>query len=409
MSPWFSPFRAGVLCNRGFLSYAAKARIGATIGAAMGLFALAGCSDSAPQQAMPALPVTTLTMEAAAVPRVLEIMAQTEGAKETEVRARVNGILTRQLYREGETVKAGQALFQIERDVYENTYASAKARAAQTALERQRAEKLLAIHGVSRREYDAAVSADDVAQADFRQARLNLSWTTVVAPVDGVTGRAEKSEGNLVSAGADSLLTVIRQDDPIWARFSLSEGDVSKLPGKRLTPETVTGVELILPDGSVYPLPGKLNFMASNIDATLGTQQLRAEFPNPDGLLLPGQFVRIRLHAGAHENAFLVPQVAVQQTERGDVLMLADAQNKVEPRVVKTGDWLGKDWVILGGLKPGDRVIVDNLMKLRPGAAVAPHAPQPQKAPESAPAPAPETPQADELSAPAPKTADKQE
>ena len=338
---------------------------------------LAGCSKSdAPQgPAMGPLPVTALEMQPRNVPYSVEIMAQTEGAKETEVRARVGGILVKQFYQEGQPVKAGQPLFQIDRAPYEIAYAEAKARAEQTEREAARLKKLVEVQAVSRKEYDDAVSANDLAQAALRQAQLNLSWTTVTAPVDGITGRADKSVGNLITTGADSLLTTISQNDPIWVRFSLAESEAAKLPAHRLTPDTITGVELILPDGSVYPAQGKLNFLAATIDPTLGTQQLRAEFPNKDGVLLPGQFVRVRLLAGERQGVYLVPQKAVLQTERGTLVMTVDGEGKVAPRPIQAGDWFGSDWVVLGGLKPGDKVILDNLMKLKPGMPVAPHAP----------------------------------
>ncbi|MDD3483413.1 efflux RND transporter periplasmic adaptor subunit [Azovibrio restrictus] len=365
--------------------------------------ALAACSGSeAPQgPAMGPLPVTVLEMQPQRVPNAVEIMAQTEGAKETEVRARVGGILMKQLYQEGQSVKAGQPLFQIDRSSYEISYAEAKARADQTERELARLKKLLEVQGVSRKEYDDGLSANDVAQAALRQAQLNLSWTTVTAPVDGVTGRAEKSVGNLITTGTDSLLTTVYQNDPMWVRFSLAESEAAKLPGGRLTPNTVTGVELVLADGSVYPHQGKLNFLASSIDTTLGTQQLRAEFSNKEGQLLPGQFVRVRLLAGDQEGVYLVPQSAVLQTEKGSLVMVADAENKVAPRPVKTGEWLGKDWVVLGGLNPGDKVITDNLMKLKPGAPVAPHAPGAAPGAPAAPAGAPAAAPAAKEAAPA--------
>ncbi len=339
---------------------------------------LAACSksESAPGKAgMGPMPVTVIEMHSRSVPNTLEIVAQTEGAKEAEVRARVGGILVKQLYQEGQAVKAGQPLFQIDRSPYEIAYAEAKARADQTAREVGRMKKLVDIQGISRKEFDDANSANELAQAALAQAKLNLSWTTVTAPVDGMSGRAAKSVGNLIVAGSDSLLTAIYQHDPMWVRFSLSESEAARLPGGRVSAQTVTGVELVLADGSVYPKAGKLNYMASTIDTTLGTQQLRAEFPNKDGALLPGQFVRIRLLAGERANVFLVPQSAVIQSEQGNLVMTVDAENKVAPRPVKTGDWFGKDWVVLDGLKEGDKVIVDNMMKLRPGAPVAPQAP----------------------------------
>ncbi|MDR1890364.1 MAG: efflux RND transporter periplasmic adaptor subunit [Zoogloeaceae bacterium] len=353
---------------------------------------LTGCSKSdAPPPEQPALPVTVLSAQPQRVPQTLEIMAQTEGAKETEVRARVSGILTKQLYREGEVVREGQPLFQIDRAPYEIAHAEAKARADQTAREMARAQKLLEINGVSRREYDDAVSANEMAQAALRQAQLNLSWTSVTAPVSGVSGRADKSVGNLITTGVDSLLTRIYLNNPIWVRFSLSEGEAARLPGGRLTPESISDVELVLADGTIYPQHGKINFLASAIDTVLGTQQLRAEFPNAEGHLLPGQFVRVRLTTGEREGVYLVPQSAVLQTAQGDMLMLADKDDKIVERSVQLGEWSGKDWIVLSGLNSGDRVIIDNLLKLRHGMPVAPHAPQPKAeaaAASSQPAPA---------------------
>jgi len=317
-------------------------------------------------------------------------MAQTEGAKETEVRARVSGILVKQIYQEGAPVKAGQALFQIDRIPYDIALAQARATLAEATAKLEQATRdvarfkaLLEKQSVSRKEYDDANSAKALSQATLqameaavRQAELNLSYTTVTAPVAGLSGRAVKSEGSLISA-SDNLLTTIYQSDPMWVRFSLSESDMARLPGGRLTQKTTTSVDLILPDGSIYPYQGRLNFLASSIDTTLGTQQFRAAFDNPDRSLLPGQFVRARVLAGEREGVFLVPQAAVVQNEQGRLVFIADAEHKVAPRPVEVGAWHGQDWVILSGLKAGDQVILDNLMKLRPGALVAPHSPQP--------------------------------
>ncbi|MBI2277045.1 MAG: efflux RND transporter periplasmic adaptor subunit [Dechloromonas sp.] len=338
---------------------------------------LAGCSDSKPATgpAMGPLPVTVLEVQPQRVPSSIEVMAQTEGARETEVRARVAGILVKRLYQEGEPVKAGQPLFQIDRSTYEIALAEAKAKAEQTAREMNRLKGLIEAKAISQKEYDDAASNNAIAQTALRQAELNLSWTTVTAPVAGTSGRAVKSEGNLITAGADSLLTSIYQSNPIWVRFSLGDSDLAKLAGGRVTEKNVNGVEMILANGNVYPKKGKLNFLASNIDTTLGTQQLRAEFDNADNQLLPGQFVRVRLLTGERDGVFLVPQSAVVQTEQGAIVMLAGEGDKVAPRPVQTAEWRGKDWVITGGLKAGDKVIVDNLMKLRPGAPVAPHGP----------------------------------
>jgi membrane fusion protein (multidrug efflux system) len=359
-----------------------------TLSALIGTIALSsalvsGCSDSKPPAApaMGPLPVTVLEVQPQRVASSIEIMAQTEGARETEVRARVGGILVKRLYQEGETVKAGQPLFQIDRSTYEISLADAKAKADQASREMNRLKPLIESKAISQKDYDDAVSNNSIAQAALHQAQLNLSWTTVIAPVAGTTGRATKSEGNLISAGADSLLTSIYQSNPIWVRFSVGDSDLAKLAGGRVSEKNVTGVEMILADGTAYEKTGKLNFLASNIDTTLGTQQLRAEFDNSDNQLLPGQFVRIRLLTGEREGVFLVPQSAIVQTEQGPMVMLSAAENKVAPRPVQVAEWRGKDWVVTGGLNAGDKVIVDNLMKLRPGAPVAPHGPAAPGAP----------------------------
>lgn len=356
------------------------------VSAMLGALGAAGCSGDKPAGGPPkpgAMPVTVIEMQPQKVPSSIEIMAQTEGARETEVRARVGGILVKRLYQEGDTVKAGQPLFQIDRAPYEIALAEAKARAEQTAREASRLKPLAEAKAIAQRDYDDAVSANAMAQAALRQAELNLSWTTVTAPVAGTTSRAVKSDGNLIST-ADSLLTSIYQTNPIWVRFSLGESDLAKFPGGRMTEKDIKGVELIMANGQTYEKRGKINFLATNIDTTLGTQALRAEFDNAGSQLLPGQFVRVRILTGERDGVFLVPQSAVLQTEQGTLVMTAGPENKVAPRPVKTGEWYGKDWVILGGLNAGDKVIVDNLIKLRPGAPVEPKMPAAPATPPNA-------------------------
>ena len=343
-----------------------------------------------PAGGMPALPVTVLEMQPTKAETSIEAVAQTEGAREVEVRARVGGILMKRVYEEGATVKAGQPLFQIDRAPLEVAVAQAraqlaetKARVDQTQREASRLKGLLAQQAISQREYDTASSDNAVAlaavqaaQASLRQAELNLSYATVTAPVSGVTGRSVVSEGTLVATGGGTLLTTLVQVNPIWVRFSVNDAELAAaMPEGRFRAQAIRGIELILPDGSIYPVRGKLNFAASQIDPKLGTQQLRGEFANAEGRLMPGQFVRARLITGERDGVFKVPQGAVMQTDMGPVVMLAGAENKVEPRPVKTGQWSGKDWIITGGLKAGDKVIIDNLIKVRPGASVAPHAP----------------------------------
>ncbi len=334
---------------------------------------------------MMAMPVTVLTVQPQRVPKIIETVGQAEGSKEVEVRARVSGILTRQLYKEGDTVKAGATLFKIDRAPYE--YALAQARAAleqdQANLEKAQREAtrlkpLVEQRAISQREYDDATTTLKSSQAavlassaKLRDAELNLSYTNVTAPIAGVTGRAQHSEGSLVTAGAaTSLLTTINITDPIWVRFAFSESEAQQLrqsAGK-------ARVTLRLPDGSTYPITGKLNFTASTVDANTGTVPLRAVFANPKLMLLPGQFVRAQVTTGERE-AFLVPQSALFQNDQGRMAFTVAADNTVAPRPVETDGWSGHDWVVTKGLAAGDKVIIDNLMKLRPGAPVAPHAP----------------------------------
>lgn len=353
--------------------------------------ALSACgkNDQAANQppAGMALPVSVIEVQPASVPIAAEAVAQTEGAKEVEIRPRVGGILLKRLYEEGNAVTAGQPMFQIDPVPYQNALAQAraqlaeqKARSKQAEREENRLRELLDTQAISQREYDNAVSDSAIvsaalqqAEARVRDAELNLSYTTVTAPVNGISGRFQFSEGALVEANA-SLLTTLVQVSPIWVRFSLSDSELAQLGGP-LTEQRVKQVTLVLPDGTEYERKGELNFAASRIDPSLGTQQLRATFENPDQRLLPGQFVRARVITGERDGVFLVPQVAVQTSDLGKSVYVINEKNEATIRPVETGHWIGKDWVILEGLKAGDKVIVDNIIKLRPGTLVSTHAP----------------------------------
>jgi membrane fusion protein (multidrug efflux system) len=362
---------------------------------------LVACGQqSAAPAAPPAVPVHILKVEAKSVPIVFDLVGQVEGSKQVEVRARVSGILEKQFYREGDPVKEGAPLFEIDRAPFEVALAQAKAQhaqataqVAQTQREETRLKPLVADRAVSRKEYDDAITARQLAEAalqqasaSVRQAELNLSYTSVAAPVPGISGRAEHSIGTLITTdSAGSLLTTINQLTPIWVRFSLAETDLAKLPLGRVGRTSPVDMQLVLPGGGLYPLKGRLNFAATAIDTRLGTQQLRAEFDNPREVLLPGQFVTVRIAAGQRDNVFLVPQAAVVQTEKTYLVFTVDAEGKAQARPVKTGDWIGSDWTIMSGLNANDRVIVDNLLRIRPGVAVTeapPAASEPAKAPE---------------------------
>ena len=337
------------------------------------------------------MPVTAITVQPQRVPLLVETVGQAEGSREIEVRARVTGILERRLFQEGQRVAAGAPLYRIERAPFEIALAQARAaltqeqaRVEQSRREAQRLKPLAEQQAISRKEYDDAVSSVRTtdaalasAQARVREAELNLSYTNVVAPIAGVTGRSQRSEGALVNSGDESLLTTIAQTDPIWVRFAFSESQYALLKAGNATEVTVSDA-----GGKPLAAKGRLNFAATSIDPRLGTIGLRAEFANPQLAILPGQFLQARVKVGERE-AFLVPQHAVMQNDQGRFVWTVSADGKATPAPVKAGEWLGGDWVIEDGLKAGDRVIVDNLIKIRPGAAVQPHAAG--KPPEGAP------------------------
>ena len=349
-------------------------------------FVLTACGkdEQAASPTPPAMPVSYISVVPTSVPMTVEAVAQTEGAKEVEIRPRVGGIILKKMFEEGEPVKAGQILFLIDPAPFQIALNQAKAQAAgqgaritQTSRESNRLKELLATQSVSQREYDNATSDVSISQADMMQAQanikeaeLNLSYTQVTAPVSGIAGRFQFSEGALVAANT-SLLTTIVQVSPIWVRFSLSESELASLGG-RVDANSVTDVTLILPDGSEYGQKGKLNFTANQINPTLGTQELRATFNNVDKTLLPGQFVRARLSTGTREGVFLVPQTAVLTGDLGKFVFVVNEKNEATSRLIQVAEWQGANWIVLEGLNANDKVITDNLIKLRPGVVVKP-------------------------------------
>jgi len=345
---------------------------------------LAGCGKKDAQQKVGApLSVTTLEIKTQQIPYVIEVVGRTEGSKEVEVRARVSGILEKRLYDEGTAVQAGAALFRIEKAPFEISLqrakaalASEQARNGQAHRNADRLNELITRNLVSRNDVDNAMSimrASDAAvlsaQINIREAELNLSYTNVVAPIGGIAGRALRSDGSLVTAGTESgLLTTLTQANPIWARFALSAAEHDALRAATKTTADLTAA-LLQSDGSVIQKKGRVNFAASIVDTNLGTVQLRAEFPNPGLTMLPGEYVRVRLSGGAQE-AITVPQTAVLQGQKGPFVWIVNAQGQAEQRLVKTGAWVGDQWRVSAGLQAGESIIVDNLLKLKPGQAL---------------------------------------
>ncbi len=371
--------------------------------AALALF-LASCSGEAPP-APPPPEVNIVTISTQAVPNVIELPGRVQAYRTSEVRARVDGIVERRLFNEGSFVSAGTALFRID-----PRQLSASANAARAQLARAQAtaanarqvvnryQPLLADQAIGKQEYDAAIAQQRTAEADvaaaranLESARLNLGYATVTAPISGRARRAEVTEGALVSAGAGTLLTTIEQIDRVYVNFGQSSSDLMAIrrdieAGKLNIPQFErVEVQLILEDGTPYPVVGHLDFLDLSIDEATGTAALRAEFPNPAARLVPGQFVRARILAGSRPNGVLIPQRAVKLTADAATVMVLDAKNIATPRPVKLGIMQAGLWSILQGLKPGDRVIVDGLQKVQPGQPVRVAKPKAKAAPAAAP------------------------
>ncbi|HYM35067.1 MAG TPA: efflux RND transporter periplasmic adaptor subunit [Steroidobacteraceae bacterium] len=345
---------------------------------------LVACDKHEAQMMGAPIAVAILQVQPKSLPFVIEAVGRTEGSREIEIRARVSGILEKRLYVEGAPVRAGATLFRIEREPFEiaveRAHAALASERARNQLAHRNADRVVELFNqklVSQNDVDTAMStmrASDAAiltaQVNIREAELNLSYTNVTAPIGGITGRALRSDGTLVAAGTDSgMLTTMTQANPIWARFALSSAEYDALrSATKNTAELVA--ELVHRDGSVAPQKGRVNFAASTVDTNLGTVQLRAEFANPGLDLLPGEYVRVRLTGGA-QNTITVPQTAVLQGAKGPFVWIVNAERQAEQRAVKTGAWIGDEWRINEGLVAGDVIILNNLLKLKPGQAVS--------------------------------------
>ena len=356
---------------------------------ALGVLIAACSSSEAPPQDQ-AIPVRTVTVGKTNLDNVIELPGRVEPVRVAEVRARVTGIVQDRMYEEGTDVGKGQALFRIDpaelRASYAQTQASldrARATAANANAVVKRYRPLLEENAISGQEFDAAQAAAREAnanvaqiQAQLRASSLQLGYTTVRAPISGRAGRAAVTEGALVSQPEGTLMTRIEQISPIYVSFAQSATDVLKLrraiaDGELdLSPGDAVEVRLLFADGTEYDLPGVIEFLDFSVDESTGTVQLRAEFPNPDGLLLSGEFVNARIYAGKVSNVVAIPQRAITVTDGGGTVMIVDKDGKAAVRQIKLGQLIGEDWVVESGLNPGDQVIVSNLQKLQPGMPV---------------------------------------
>jgi membrane fusion protein (multidrug efflux system) len=374
--------------------------------------ALAACGERAqgPAGAMPPPPVGVLTVQPRAVALQTELPGRVEPLRVAQVRARVNGVVQQRLFREGSEVKAGQALFRIDPAPYQAaldsalaTLQRAEAALAQATLTAQRYKPLAEEKAISAQQYADTAAAQQTAAADVaaaraavQTARINLGYATVTAPIAGRVGRALVTEGALVSAVEATPLALIQQVGTVYVNFTQSSAEVLRLrralaAGQlRSAGADATQVQVVLEDGSVLPRPGRLLFSDLGVDATTGQITLRAEVPNAEGLLLPGQYVRVRLVQAELPSAVLVPQQAVTRTAQGDSVLVVGEGNKPQPRRIEVAGEKDGQWVVTGGLQAGERVIVDGFQKMFvPGAPVAPVPWQPGAAGAAAAASAP--------------------
>ncbi len=360
--------------------------------AAVGLSGCGAKSAEGPASA-PAPAVGVITVSPQSVGLTSELPGRLEATRIAQVRARAAGILLKRAFREGSDVKAGQLLFQIDAAPYRAQLQSAQAAQARAEANREQAgaqaeryRPLLDAHAISQQDYINAVASFKQADADVASARaavttaqINLGYASVTAPISGRIGRALVTEGALVGQGDATPLALVQQIDPMYVNFTQSTTEVLRLrkaidAGKlqRSGAADAGTVQVVLEDGSVYAAPGKLLFSDLTVDTTSGQITLRAEVPNPSGLLLPGTYVRVRIQQAQAADAVLVPQQAVTRSPQGDSVLVVATDGKFAPRPVKIGGAQSGQWVVLAGLKAGDQVMVDGFQKLRGVTVVKP-------------------------------------
>lgn len=353
-----------------------------------GLLAACGGGEAPPPPPPPEVNVETVRYEP--VSHVVELPGRVQAMRTAEVRARVDGIVERRLYVEGTDVKAGQPLFVIDPREMRAAYNAARATQARaesvlrnTKQDVERYRPLVEREAISKQEYDAATARAAQAAADFEAARaqaerakLDLDYARVTAPISGRAGRAQVSEGALVSAAQATLLATVEQLNPAYVNFSQSSTELLKLRREmesgRIQVSDVNKVKvyLVLDDGSEYDHTGHLDFLDMAVDPSTGTVSSRAEFPNPAQLLLPGQFVRARIAVAQEAKGIAIPQRAVQMTANGANVFVVGEKNIVSVRPIKLGNMQGSKWVVLSGLKPGDKIVTDGVMNVRAGVPV---------------------------------------
>ncbi|WP_455924642.1 efflux RND transporter periplasmic adaptor subunit [Pseudomonas putida] len=342
---------------------------------------LGGCSkEPAPAPAPKAQAVGVVTLQPTTVNLSQDLPGRTSAYRVAEVRPQVDGIVLKRLFQEGTDIKAGQQLYQIDPSTYEATLANVQASLEQYRSLATRYRQLIDEQAVSKQEFDNARAQQLQAEAQVRSAQINLRYTKVMAPISGRIGRSAVTEGALVANGQSTALATIQQLDPIYVDVTQSSADMLKLrraldAGQLQTlGGTKAKVNLTLEDGRTYPQQGTLEFSEVSVDPSTGSVTLRAVFPNPDRLLLPGMFVHAQIPTGTAQDAILAPQAGVTRDLKGhSTALVVGADNKVELRELTANRTLGTQLLVEDGLKAGDKVIVEGLQFVKPGAEVVPH------------------------------------
>ncbi len=337
-----------------------------------------------------------------------ELPGRISAVETSEVRPQISGVIRRRLFTEGAMVRAGQTLYEVEDAPYraalgtaQGQLGAAQAQINATRLQAQRYGELVRLNAVSKQEADNATGTAAQARANVaaqrsavEAARVNLNFTRIKAPISGRIGRSLFTAGALVQTGQADPLATIQRTDTVYVDVTQSAAQLLDLKAAMQSGDVTRGqdsarVQLILPNNQTYPIEGRLQFSEVTVDPTTGAVTLRASFPNPNGMLLPGMYVRAKLVEGTQAKAMLVPQRAVSRDERGNpTVMVVGADNKVAPRVIKTDRTQGDSWIVTSGLKPGDKIVVEGGMMLRPGAVVKAKPWNPNAKPAQAGAPA---------------------
>jgi membrane fusion protein (multidrug efflux system) len=342
--------------------------------ALLGCLLLAACGQGEhPKPPPPTVGVVTVKTEP--VQLTAELPGRTDSYAVSEVRPQVSGILLKRLFVEGSMVKAGQPLYQIDPAPYKAAYDNAAAALVTARAKAKRYAALEKLNAVAPQDYDDAIAAYKQAQANADAARVNLDRTRIVAPISGRIGRSSVTEGALVTSDQTNALAVIQTLDPIYVDITQSSVELLNLKQAMqaggISPDKDAPATLTLDNGTAYPLKGTLQFSEVTVDPTTGAVTLRAIFPNPNNLLLPGMFVRATVAEGTLKNALLVPQQAVSRNEKGEpTVLVVDSKGFARLRLLKTSRTIGDKWLVTSGLKPGEKVIVEGLQKAQPDTPV---------------------------------------